>query len=182
MSREKQHNLEKTAKAISQLAMAMSDPENFAARFSAVINLIAGNPGIKSFLSDPAVSADGRDTALRELFDTAGADVCHLVLMLVESGLLNELENLRDQIVSEMALTSKRLTGEIVSAVPLDEERLQQIRNEVVRITGQEVLLNARVDKGMMGGIRIQVGDMIIDGSIDHQMDTMQQLLVGGDL
>ena len=181
MSQEKQHNLEKTAKALSQLVMTMRDPENFAGRFSAVVNLIAQTPGIRAFLSDPAVSADGKDAALQELFDSAGADVCHLVLMLVECGLLNELQTLRDKIVSEMALTSRRLTGEVVSAVPLNDERLQQIRNEVVRITGQEVLLNARVDKGMMGGIRIQVGDMIIDGSIDYQMDQMQQVLLGGD-
>ena len=181
MSQRKQHNQEKIANALTQLILAMHDPEDFAGRFSGIVNEIGGNSGIREFLSNPAINAEGRNAALHDLFQSAGADACHLALMLVERGMLNELSTLRDMVMNELAANSQRITGEVVSAAPLSEDILRNIRDEVVRITGHEVFLKARVDKGLLGGIRIQVGDMIIDGSIDYQIDMLQQALTGGD-
>jgi F-type H+-transporting ATPase subunit delta len=70
---------------------------------------------------------------------------------------------------------NRRLDVTVVSAVELDEAVVTKIGQEVERQTGEEVDLSSRVDAGILGGIVLQVGNMVLDASIRSRLDKLRK-------
>ena len=68
--------------------------------------------------------------------------------------------------------------AEIVSAVPLEEERLRQIADVLGRLVSKDIRLTSRVEPRLIGGLVARVGDRVIDGSIRAKLQTMRRELV----
>ena len=137
------------------------------------------NPDLLQFLKDPNVKHEGKRKALSELF---GGRVHPLVL--------NTLLTLSDldrggrvlQIIEEFSAVASAarqlVTGEVVTAVPLDDATLKRIAAELSRITGKNVQLLQKVDPSILGGAIIKVGDQIIDGSLRNKLAQIKERLV----
>ena len=52
---------------------------------------------------------------------------------------------------------------------------VQKIGQEVERQTGEAVELSSRVDGGILGGIVLQVGNMVLDASIRSRLDKLRK-------
>lgn len=168
-------------KAMVHLAKATGDSAHFAGTLSKCIDIIGAHPEIMRFLADPAVSARGKEEALHELLTPAASGVIHLILLLAETGYSSRLIPLRDQFFEALSMLSQKHTGELTSAVPVKEEILLQIEKEISRILLRKVSLRTRIDKTLLGGIKVQVGEMVFDGTVDTQVERMQQALLKGD-
>jgi F-type H+-transporting ATPase subunit b len=67
--------------------------------------------------------------------------------------------------------------AEIISALPLTQKEQEAIRKEVIKRIGAEAEINFKVDPSILGGLIIQIGDQVVDGSIARQLDSMRQSL-----
>ena len=59
--------------------------------------------------------------------------------------------------------------------VDLDEAVIRKIGEEVERQTGEQVELSSRVDDGILGGIVLQVGNMVLDASIRSRLEKLRK-------
>ena len=66
-----------------------------------------------------------------------------------------------------------RVRGRITSAVPLDEKQLKAIGASLEKLTRSQVLLDAKVDPKVLGGVTAQVGSFVYDGSLRNQLDML---------
>jgi len=66
----------------------------------------------------------------------------------------------------------------VTTAVPLDDERLERVRQRIVTVTGRsQVELETRVDPAIMGGITIRIGDQLLDGSTRARLQELRSSL-----
>ena len=65
--------------------------------------------------------------------------------------------------------------GEVLSAVPLDEEQQREIAALLGGIVGKETRLTSRVEPQILGGVVARVGDHLIDGSTRTKLREMQR-------
>jgi F-type H+-transporting ATPase subunit delta len=70
---------------------------------------------------------------------------------------------------------NRRLDVTVTSAVELDPAVVDQVGAEVERQTGQKVELASRVDDGILGGIVLQVGNMVLDASIQSRLEKLRK-------
>ena len=70
-----------------------------------------------------------------------------------------------------------KVSGEITTAIPLDDATLNRLATELSRVTGKNVQLFQKVDPSILGGAIIQVGEEIIDGSLRHKLDQIKERL-----
>jgi F-type H+-transporting ATPase subunit delta len=63
----------------------------------------------------------------------------------------------------------------VTSAVELDAAVVDEVGAEVERQTGQRVELASRVDDGILGGIVLQVGNMVLDASIHSRLEKLRK-------
>ena len=70
---------------------------------------------------------------------------------------------------------NKRIDVTVTSAVELDPAVVEKIGQEVERQTGEEVDLSSSVDDRILGGIVLQVGNMVLDASIRSRLEKLRK-------
>jgi F-type H+-transporting ATPase subunit delta len=72
----------------------------------------------------------------------------------------------------------RRVDAEVVTAVPLTEAQLAQVRDALAQATGQQVSLTSRVDPAVIGGAVTRVGSVLYDGSLARQLARIKEQFV----
>ena len=65
------------------------------------------------------------------------------------------------------------------SARPLDSQQQEQIAGAFARLTGKQVLPTVAVDPELLGGIVVEVGSKVYDGSVRTQLERLAKELGG---
>lgn len=72
-----------------------------------------------------------------------------------------------------------RVRARITSAHPLGEEDRRRVLEAFERSTGKKVLAEAATDPDLLGGIVVEIGGRVYDGSVRTQLEAMQKALAG---
>jgi F-type H+-transporting ATPase subunit delta len=141
-------------------------PWSQALGFSAVAAEISA---VKNALSDPRVGA----AVINELLSPPGdADATYQQFLTVLAdnhrlALLPEIAALFDELKADAERVVK---ASVTSAKALDAAELTQLRNALKKRFDREVEITAHVDESLIGGVVINTGDVVIDGSIKTKL------------
>lgn len=167
------------ADALLSLGQAHGDLPQLTADISAALAFLAEHPDIRSFLADSAVQAEGKEAALRELLaGRIGLLALHVLLLLQDEGQFTALGQIAECFFEKTAMLDDKISGELTSAVPLSEERVAKIEKEAGRLLNRDLNLHALVDPSILGGIRLKVGDFVLDGTVDRQLSDARERLL----
>lgn len=106
-------------------------------------------------------------------------DAENLVRVLAEYGRLELLPEIRDQFA---ALKNERegvVEAEVQSAFELAAEQVSELVARLEKKFGRKVKAKVSVDKSLIGGVRVVVGDKVIDGSARAQLGALETALKG---
>ena len=95
--------------------------------------------------------------------------------LLIEKHRMPEIFRIRREFDELWKKENRRLDVTVVSAVDLEEAVVQKIGEEVERQTGEQVELSSRVDDDILGGIVLQVGNMVLDASIRSRLEKLRK-------
>lgn len=106
--------------------------------------------------------------------------VANVLQLLVQRNRLSVIPDI-SRIYSDLAdARSGRVRGKVTSAVALPEETLEKLEQSLEKLTQRNVVLEAKVDPKLIGGVSAQVGSMVIDGSVQAQLEQIRRELRGG--
>ncbi len=71
-------------------------------------------------------------------------------------------------------------TATVTSAVPLSPEQQDQIKAKLKQRLRQDVALDLRVDKDILGGLIVRTGSQLIDSSLRTKLNTLAQAMKNG--
>jgi F-type H+-transporting ATPase subunit delta len=69
--------------------------------------------------------------------------------------------------------------GEIITAYPISAEEKKEIEDVLKDYLKKEVILESKVDEGIIGGIKIRIGDLIFDGTLKTQLGKFKEIIKG---
>jgi F-type H+-transporting ATPase subunit delta len=134
---------------------------------------------VRAFLAIPVVHKEGKCTALKQLL--AGRVhplVIFLVLFLFWTHELAKFPAIAAICLEEIAERTQGVAGEVISAFPISQNVLADIEREAGRLLGKRLKLNVRIDTSILGGIVVKAGDFVLDGTVDHQLESIRQSLL----
>jgi F-type H+-transporting ATPase subunit delta len=67
---------------------------------------------------------------------------------------------------------------EVITALPLDDGDRKKISSRFEEIVGRKVVIDAKVDPSIVGGIKAKIGDTLIDGSVKGKLGALRKSLV----
>jgi F-type H+-transporting ATPase subunit delta len=103
------------------------------------------------------------------------AIVRHLVLQ-PRGRRIGELLSHAASVVADQAGTA---IATVSSATPIGAEQLNRLKTELARRYGRELTVNLVNDPALVGGLRIQIGDDVIDGSVATRLNDLRNQLAG---
>ncbi|WP_309131618.1 F0F1 ATP synthase subunit delta [Brevibacterium sp.] len=84
-----------------------------------------------------------------------------------------------DQYSDVLAARQQRSVAEVTVAKPLSEDQTDRLAAALARSYGRELVLNVQVDPELLGGVRVQVGDELMDGSVADRLAEVKRRLAG---
>ena len=136
---------------------------------------VGGNRELQVFLFTPYLSSADKVEGLGRAISGAEPELMNFLELLVEKHRMPEIFRIRRELDELWKKENRRLDVTVTSAVQLDEGVVKRIGEEVERQTGEEVDLASRVDEGIIGGIVLQVGNMVLDASIRNRLEKLRQ-------
>ena len=138
------------------------------------------DPDFRTLLSHADVPVDEKIKSIDAVLPDVHPLVRNLLDVLVTRGLVNLAPELGEAYTKLLDIHHGRQRVEVVSAVPLDDAELQRITRFVSDLTHKEVVVTTQVDEEILGGIVIQIGDQLLDGSTRTRLESLRKRVGSG--
>lgn len=143
-----------------------------------VLELARSDARFSEFLASRVLSAAARERSLRAIFDGRADDlIVRFLLVLNDKGRLAHLPAIAaafDALVQERL---GRVEVDVFTAAPIDTAQLGAIRDRLASKLGKDVIAHPYTEPSMIGGIRLRIGDQLIDASIATRLRRMRDQL-----
>jgi len=169
------------AKSLLGLAEERGKLEELKVDFESFQDLCNANRDFVNFLKNPIIPNLKKWTILKKIFDGKLNRESMLFLEIVT-------RKGRELILPEIAKTFIDLYMElkgivkanVTTAIPMDEKLKEEFRKILTDIVGKDkkVDLEENIDEGIIGGFKLKVGDILLDGSISSGLKNLRQKLV----
>jgi F-type H+-transporting ATPase subunit delta len=142
--------------------------------------IVGGQPELRSALSDRALPVDRKAELVATLLEGRTTEVTRrLVTHLVTHPRGTTIERGLEEYARLAAQRRERLVALVTVAVPLTDDQRDRLTGALRRLYGHEVHLNIELDPTVLGGIRVRIGDEVIDGTIASRLDGARRRLAG---
>ncbi|MEE4540679.1 F0F1 ATP synthase subunit delta [Streptomyces sp. V4-01] len=161
----------------AEQADGLDEVEDELFRFS---RIVGSSIELRSALSDRVAARDAKSALLHTLLGGRANPVTErLVTRLVTAPRGRSLDGGIESLSKLAAARRGRMVAEVVSAVALSDVQKQRLGDALARIYGRRVHLNLDVDPAVLGGVRVRIGDEVINGSIADRLDEAARRMAG---
>ena len=136
---------------------------------------VSGSRDMQVFLFSPHFSSAEKSEGLRRAVSGAEPELTNFLELLVEKHRMPEVFRIRREFEELWKKERRRIDVTVTSAAELDPAVVEKIGGEIERQTGQKVELASRVDEEILGGIVLQVGNMVLDASIRSRLEKLRK-------
>jgi len=143
-----------------------------------VVELARGDTHFAAFLDSPVVETQRRAASIRAIFQDHITDlVLRFLLVLNTNKRLGHLEAvytaLSDMVFEEM----DQVEVDVWTATAMNDATLEAVTNGLREILGKDPVVHADVDPSILGGLKIRVGDKLIDSSVAARLQQLGQTI-----
>ncbi len=133
------------------------------------------NRDLQVFFFSPYFSSAEKIDGAKRAIEGAEPEFLNFLELLIEKGRMPEIFRIRREFEELWKHENRRIDVTVTSAVELDPAIVSKIGEEIQRQTGQEVDLASRVDAEILGGVVLQVGNMVLDASIRSRLEKLRK-------
>jgi F-type H+-transporting ATPase subunit delta len=161
--------------AVAEKEGSLDDVEDELFRFGRVLDR---EPELATLLTDAGRPADGRVALLDQL---VGGKVSSIGTALLQQSVrlprARHLDVVSEELAELAAARRDRSVARVTTPVALSPEQEQKLTDSLARLYGRPMSLQIELDPGLLGGLVVQVGGEVIDGSVASKLAAARRSL-----
>lgn len=167
------------ARALLDVAIKESDPERAGHELASFVDIVAQHPDLQRVIANPVVSAADKRAVVQQIVERLqlSTPAAKLLMLLASRGRLALLPDLLDVYRERLMEHEQIVRAEVTTAAPLSPERLAHLQQRLADATGRAVMMTARVDESIIGGMITRIGSTVYDGSMAAQLAKVRDRL-----
>jgi F-type H+-transporting ATPase subunit delta len=169
------------ARPYAEAAFRLADAQGKLADWSvALANLaaVAADPRVRAAIGDPSHSAAKvAGLFISILAGKLSGETENFVRVLAENGRLEVLAEIRTQYETLKNEREGTVEAQVYSAFDMDAAQVADLVARLEKKTGRKVRARVSVDKALIGGVKVVIGDKVIDGSARAQLAALETAL-----
>jgi F-type H+-transporting ATPase subunit delta len=169
------------ARPYAQAAFALAQERNALAAWGEALHLaeaVVTEPTVAATLDNPRLTAGDKESLLLSICgDRLGAEQRGFLRVLVQADRIALLPQIRTQFLALKDSAEGVAKARIDSAFPLSAAELADLTGALERHFGRRIEATVEVDPALIGGARITLGDTVIDGTVQAQLQAMAREL-----
>lgn len=135
----------------------------------------------RALVTSPLIGRAAAGKAIRALVPALGLDPItgRFLGVLADNGRLGELKSVIRITRALAAGYRGETSAEVTSAYPLGDAQIAALKAKLKARVGSDVLIDAKVDPALLGGIVVRLGSQMIDASIATKLNTLATAMKG---
>ncbi len=174
---------EQLVEGIEELAIrttAIADQADLEGELFRVSRIVAENPELELALGSRLGDGAAKGALMQTLLGGRTSEATTLVVSsLVQQPRGRRVRGLLSRAIRLVAEQRGRTVATVTTAAPLTDAQAQRLSTALSRTYGGQVTINPVVDPSVVGGVRVQIADDVIDGSIASRLADVRQKLAG---
>jgi F-type H+-transporting ATPase subunit delta len=136
---------------------------------------LSDNRDLQVFLFSPYFSSQEKKDGIGKIVDGADERFLNFLELLAERHRMPAIFRIRRAYDGLWREENKLLPVTVTSAIELDEGLVKGLGERIEEQTGKKVELTSRVDPDVLGGLVLQVGNMVLDASIRNRLEQLRK-------
>jgi F-type H+-transporting ATPase subunit delta len=171
------------AEAILELATKKGEApdldEKVSSDLKAINEVIRANPDLNIVLNHPSVLPEDKKKFVVNLFSGLITDLTlRLVELLCDKRRLELLPSIEKRYHTIMNVRKNIVTASLTSSEKISETMGANVKARLAEHIGKKLELEVKVDKSLLGGVVLRIGDQVIDGSLKGKLDEIEKALL----
>jgi F-type H+-transporting ATPase subunit delta len=167
------------ARALLSLGVEERRFEQYGDELEAVLSAMKASSELGSLLTHPGYSPEQRRGAVDAVTGALNLSplTVNFLRLIIDRQRIGDLALIARVYRSLVDQQAGRVRATVTSAAPLNEQQLERLREAIGRMTGRSIVLEAKMDPSLIGGVVAQVGAKLLDGSLRTQLERMRSEL-----
>lgn len=170
------------AKSLFELALKQGGNDaasSVGEELSEVCEIARADAGVREFISSPIIDPKRRAQSLKKSFEgRISSLLLNFLLVVNRKGRLAELFNIDQAYDALLSDAFGRVEVDVFTTTGrVDAASATALQEQLRKALGKEPVLHHYSDPNMIGGVKLRIGDQLVDGSVAAQLRAMRQKL-----
>ena len=153
--------------------------EKIAEELTAINQVIKDAPDLQLIFGHPSIANEKKKVFLSSLFENKVSDLTfRLLALLTDKRRLKLLPQIEQQYRTRMNAAKQIVTAKLIGSHPLSESDVANVKARLTEHLGKRLELEMSVDKTLIGGYILRLGDQVIDGSLKGKLRAIEKALM----
>ena len=163
------------SKAIFEIAEEKNQVKEIYEMLNSAMVLYRTDKEFKNFILNPLIDNEQKKSVLNEIFGKDNSENLNILLYILDKGRMNCIKYIVAEYLKIYYRKNRILDVRATFTKELTEEQKKKLIDKLSQKTGKEINLEIKIDKDILGGGIIKIGDKIIDGSIRRELDNWKK-------
>ena len=163
------------SKAIFEIAEEKNQVKEIYEMLNSAMVLYRTDKEIKNFILNPLIDNEQKKSVLNEIFGKDNSENLNILLYILDKGRMNCIKYIVAEYLKIYYRKNRILDVKATFTKELTDEQKKKLIDKLSQKTGKEINLEIKIDKNILGGGIIKIGDKIIDGSIRRELDNWRK-------
>jgi F-type H+-transporting ATPase subunit delta len=167
------------AEALIGLAVQNRSVDEYQQELLTIVDLYRNQQDFSLFLLNPEINNEIKKTVIVNAFGgKVKKELVNFLSLLLDKGRIVYLPGIFIEFTKAADRIKNILNITIISAVPLEDKQISSIVEKYKRIYHTtNAKLNLEIDVSLIGGVKVKIGDKVVDGSINGRLQDLKQVL-----
>ncbi|MFC0216399.1 F0F1 ATP synthase subunit delta [Paenibacillus chartarius] len=166
------------AKALFDLAQEQGIVSQVEEDLSAVITIIKENVELNQLLLHPNIESSAKTNMLKQLFEGRVSEaVLGTIILLVTRGREEVLPYVLADYVQIASEALNQATAYVTAPYELSDADKASVAEHFGKLSGKTIRVHTTIDKSLLGGIKVRIGDRLYDGSLSGKLNRLEKKL-----
>tara|TARA_Y100000816_G_scaffold185242_1_gene134410 strand:- start:222 stop:779 length:558 start_codon:yes stop_codon:yes gene_type:complete len=150
-----------------------NDVKNFQVFFNSSLEL-------KNFIQNPTLSKNTQNSVINLLSEKLGftRNLKNFFLLLIEKRRIFFIKKIFDCFLRLCSKKRGEVKASLISSKELSQNELDEISRDLSKSIGSKLKFDYKVDKELIGGLKLQLGSFMIDTSIKNKLKKFEQAML----
>lgn len=166
------------AEALFEVALELNKLDDIKEELSGVSDILNSDEKLKTIFEHPKLSKDEKKDIINSIFkDRVSQEVLNFLYITVDKRREKYISKISKEYLRLYNSEKGILEGTVTTAIPLTEEQVIKLQNELKDKFNKNVVLENKIDTSILGGVLLRIEDKVIDSSIKGQLEEIKKLL-----
>ena len=171
---------ERYSRALYEVAKEANELEKVESDIKAFNSLLKNNSDLKNFFNNPTQSLNNQNEAINILSEklSLSKNLKNFLFLLIEKRRIFFILKILDSFLKLCLIKRGELKASLISSKELSQSELENISKDLSTTMGSTLKFDYKIDKDLIGGLKLQLGSFMIDTSIKNKLKKLEQKML----